>query len=73
VLTKPLKVVDFFTLVSMKLGTGYDYPDLPGLGNNNGLWSYFYTNKYRQIKFRMKIYNKIGTYKNKSTTTINNI
>jgi hypothetical protein len=35
VLTKPLKVVDFFTLVSMKLGTGYDYPDLPGLGNNN--------------------------------------
>jgi hypothetical protein len=32
------------------------------------LWPYFYTNKYRQIKFRMKVYNKIGTYKNKSTT-----
>jgi hypothetical protein len=79
VLTKPLKVVDFFTLVSMKLGTGYDYPDLPGLGNNNEklelpeTLSTVYTNKYRQIKFRMKIYNKIGTYKNKSTTTINNI
>jgi hypothetical protein len=26
-----------------------------------------------QIKFRMKVYNKIGTYKNKSTTTINEI
>jgi hypothetical protein len=21
--------------VTLKLGTGYDYPDLPGLGNNN--------------------------------------
>jgi hypothetical protein len=32
------------------------------------LWPYFYTNKYRQIKFRMKVYNKIGAYKNKSIT-----
>jgi hypothetical protein len=44
--------------VTLKLGTGYDYPDLPGLGNN---------------KFRMKVYNKIVAYKNKSTTTINMI
>jgi hypothetical protein len=32
------------------------------------LWPYLYTNKYRQNKFRMKVYNKIGTYKNKKTT-----
>ena len=37
------------------------------------LWPYIYTNKYRQIKFRMEVYNTIGTYKNKSTTTINKI
>jgi hypothetical protein len=38
-----------------------------------GLWPCVYTNKYRQIKFRMKVYNNIGKYKNKSTTTINKI
>jgi hypothetical protein len=88
--------------------TGYDYPDLPGLGNNNeklglperlstGIQFRFrnlfhgkksgnpsilrfpyelhvlITYKYRQIKFRMNVYNKIGTYENKSTTTINKI
>jgi hypothetical protein len=30
----------------------------------------FLHKQIRQIKFRMKVYNKIGTYKNKSTTTI---
>jgi hypothetical protein len=31
------------------------------------------TYTYRQIKFRMKVHNKIDTYKNKSTTTMNKI
>jgi ribosomal protein L18E len=26
------------------------------------LWPYLYTNKYRQIKFRMKVYNKLKHY-----------
>jgi hypothetical protein len=29
-----LNSFDFY-LLSYKIGTGYDYPDLPGLGNNN--------------------------------------
>ena len=34
-----------------------------------GLDSLIFTQtKYRQIKFRIKVYNKIGTYNNKSTT-----
>jgi hypothetical protein len=33
----------------------------------------FVFKQIRQIKFWMKVYNKIGTYKNKSTTTINKI
>ena len=43
------------------------------VGSFQRLWPYCYTNKYRQIKFRMKVCNKIDTYKDKSTTTINKI